>query len=168
MEIPDEWLDVVDPNDNVIGKASRKEVHEKSLLHRAVHIMVFNGEGKLFLQKRSPAKDENPGLWDTSAAGHVGAGESYLTTAHRELEEELGIKAELEFFLKLTASRDTANEHLEIFICAAKHKILINKSEISEGQYWSLDEIRKAINRFPGNFTSSFKLIFENYLRKKE
>lgn len=167
MEIPDEWLDVVDQNDNVIGKASRKEVHEKSLLHRAVHIMAFNDAGKLFLQKRSPAKDENPGLWDTSAAGHVGAGESYLTTAHRELEEELGIKADLEFLFRFSACSETANEHLQVFICVAKNKIIINKSEISEGHYWSLEEVRGAINSVPDEFTGSFKLIFDKYLIKK-
>ena len=87
-----EMYDVVDSLDRVIGTATRREIHQKGLLHRSVHILVFNSKGELYLQKRSLNKDENPGYWDTSAAGHVNAGEDYMTSAHRELEEELGIR----------------------------------------------------------------------------
>ena len=61
-------------------------------MHRAVHILVFNQRGELFLQKRSMSKDNDPGMWDSSAAGHVDSGESYLDCATREIEEELGVE----------------------------------------------------------------------------
>src|SRR5699024_11690013 len=48
----------------------------------------------LLLQKRSLRKDSNPGCYDISSAGHVAAGDAYLPAALRELEEELGIRAE--------------------------------------------------------------------------
>ena len=69
MNERDEIFDVVDAENNIIGKASRHEVHSKSLMHRSVHILVFSPQGNLFLQKRSMNKDESPGLWDISAAG---------------------------------------------------------------------------------------------------
>ena len=61
---PDEIFDVVNERDEVIGRATRSEVHERGLLHRAVHIFVFNSRGELFIQKRSMSKDRNAGKYD--------------------------------------------------------------------------------------------------------
>ena len=85
----EELLSVVDEHDRVVGYRERGEVHRLGLRHRAVHVMVFNRRGEVFLQKRSLNKDEFPGLWDSSAAGHLAPGEGYAECALRELEEEL-------------------------------------------------------------------------------
>lgn len=87
----DEIFDVVDKNDNETGKARRAEVHARSLYHRAVHVFVWNKHGEIFLQKRSRLKDKHPGVWDSSASGHLDSGEDYDACALRELAEELGI-----------------------------------------------------------------------------
>ena len=107
MDEGSEIFDIVDHNDVVVGQATRREVHKNSWLHRSVHILVFNSRNDLFLQKRALTKDENPGYWDSSASGHVGSGEDYLTSAHRELKEELGISGSLKPFLKFPASQQT-------------------------------------------------------------
>ena len=86
-----ELLAIVDEDDEVVGSKTRREIHQAGLRHRAVHILVFNTQGHVCLQKRSMTKDVNPGAWDTSSAGHVDFGETYETAAKRELEEELGI-----------------------------------------------------------------------------
>ena len=79
-------------------------IHQKQLIHRSIHILVFNSNKQIFLQKRSNTKDENPGIWDTSSAGHVDAGETYDECAERELWEELRIKESLKsFFLDKTS-----------------------------------------------------------------
>ena len=70
MKISQELLDVVDENDLIIGVKTRGEIHARGLMHRATHILVFNRQGDLFIQKRSMNKDNDPGLWDSSAAGH--------------------------------------------------------------------------------------------------
>src|SRR6187549_1903564 len=87
----DELFVIVDENDQPVGTMPRREVHRLKQRHRAVHLLVVNREGKIFLHKRSMKKDLFPGVWDSSAAGHVGAGEDYDSTAVRELHEELGI-----------------------------------------------------------------------------
>ncbi|KAB2645097.1 MAG: NUDIX domain-containing protein, partial [Verrucomicrobia bacterium] len=79
MALKEEWFDVVDESDRVISKALRKDVHAKRLLHRAIHVFVFNKAGEIFLQKRSLLKDMCPGLWDSSCSGHVDSGEDYDT-----------------------------------------------------------------------------------------
>lgn len=166
MNESDEVYDIVDADDKVVGRASRAEIHAKGLLHRSVHIMVFNPRGDLFLQKRAPAKDENPGLWDTSSAGHVDSGEDYAAAAHRELREELGIAGDLHPLMTFRACRETCWEHVAVFSCTTSKTITINPLEISEGRYWTLGEIQGLLSRDPGQFTSSFKLIFFNYLKE--
>lgn len=91
---PDEIFDVVDGRDVVVGREFRREIHRRGLLHRAIHIFWLRGDGQLCLQRRSYAKDNCPGLLSSSCAGHVDAGEDYLTAAVRELGEELGIRVD--------------------------------------------------------------------------
>ena len=88
----DELFDVVDEHDRVLRQAPRREVHAQGWLHRAVHVLVFNRAGEVFLQKRSMRKDKSPGLWDSSCSGHLDAGEDYDQAAWRELQEEIGLK----------------------------------------------------------------------------
>ena len=88
---PEELFDVVDAQDRVVGQAPRREVHAKQLRHRAVHVLVFDEKGAVFLQKRSMGKDSCPGTWDSSCSGHLDAGEDYDAAAVRELREEIGL-----------------------------------------------------------------------------
>ena len=88
-----EVFDVCDERDEIIGQKTRQEVHRLGLRHRAVHVLVFNARGEMFLQKRSMQKDCFPGKWDSSASGHLDCGEDYDACAVRELREELGFEA---------------------------------------------------------------------------
>ncbi len=87
----DELFDVVDDADIVIGQAARSVVHEQELWHRGVHILLFDGRGRLLIQKRSAERKQYASLWDCSISEHVQSGESYLEAAGRGLEEELGV-----------------------------------------------------------------------------
>jgi isopentenyl-diphosphate delta-isomerase len=90
-------LVVVDDEDRMLGHVPRAECHaDATLRHRSIHVVV-ECEGGLLLQRRGFAKDMAAGLWDSACSGHVQPGESYLDAAVRELEEELGIRAEPEF-----------------------------------------------------------------------
>src|ERR1700688_3397594 len=87
----EEIFDVVNEQDRVIGQRPRSEVHRLGLMHRAVHVLVFNARGEVFLQKRSMTKDREPGKWDSSTSGHLDSGEDYDAGAVRELREEIGL-----------------------------------------------------------------------------
>ena len=107
-----EQFPVVDENDEVQGYATRSAVHGNNLRHRAVHILIFNQFGDMYLQQRSRFKDRHPLKWDSSAAGHMTAGENYDETARRELKEELGVDIPLERIFRLTASSRTGHEFI--------------------------------------------------------
>jgi isopentenyldiphosphate isomerase len=88
----EELLEAFDEDGNLIGLFPRRECHRnKALAHKAVHILVFNEEGSMILQKRSAKKDLYPLMWDTSVGGHLEPKETYLEAALRECGEELGI-----------------------------------------------------------------------------
>ena len=79
---PQEICDIYNEAGEPIGRATRGEAHQNpSLVHRAVHVLVFNRGGQLLLQKRVQAKDIEPGKWDTSVGGHLDPGEDWITTA---------------------------------------------------------------------------------------
>ncbi|MFZ2310883.1 MAG: NUDIX domain-containing protein, partial [Patescibacteria group bacterium] len=88
-------LDICDSDGNLTGeKKTKKEAHDLGLWHRSVHVWIVNSKNEVLIQKRSPFMDNHPNMWDISAAGHVSAGEDYITSALRETEEELGLKIE--------------------------------------------------------------------------
>jgi len=151
-----EKFDVVDENDNVIGTRLRSEVHDNHLLHRAVHILVFNREGELLLQKRSAWKDREPSKWDSSAAGHLEPGESYADGAARETEEELGIGCELTPIGKIRACSNTGQEFVEVFTARHEGPFTLPPSEIEDAAFFPIPVIRDWLAARPQDFAPGF------------
>jgi len=80
----EEYLEVVDKDGLIISIAPRSIIHgNPSMLHRVVHILVFNSKGEILLQKRATHKDVAPGKWDTSVGGHIMPGEDIVNAAKR-------------------------------------------------------------------------------------
>jgi isopentenyldiphosphate isomerase len=158
----EEWFDVVDRRDAVVGRATRREVHERGLRHRAVHVLVFNRSGALFLQKRSRQKDVAPGAWDSSASGHANAGEEYDACAVRELREEIGLKVPppLRRWLRLPACPDTGQEFVWVYRLEADGPFVLDPREIAEGAWFAPAEIARRICERPAGFSNSFVLIW--------
>lgn len=86
-----EQVDIVDEQDRVVGLASRARMRAENLWHRTVAVLCVNSAGHVYLHQRSHDKDLFPGAFDAFVSGCVRAGDSYLDSARRELEEELGI-----------------------------------------------------------------------------
>ena len=151
-----EMFDVVDEGDNVIATRPRSEVHEKNLLHRAVHILVFNRQGELLLQKRSAWKDREPSKWDSSAAGHLEPGETYEAGAVRETCEELGIRPKLTPLGKIRACSNTGQEFVEVFTAEHEGPLVLPPSEIEDALFLPLEEIGTWLTARPQDFAPGF------------
>lgn len=155
-----ENLEVFDRRNRLIGQASRGSLHRYGLRHRAVHILVFDLEGRLFLQFRAGQKDQYPRHWDTSAAGHVSPCESYPAAAARELAEELGIQADLSWVLGVAAGADTGWEHIGLFCCQTALEPRLDPGEIETGRFFSATELEKLLSDPAMAVTPAFRLLY--------
>ncbi len=152
----EEIFDVVDDRDEVVGQATRAEVHAGKLKHRAVHLFVLNRRGEVFLQKRSRLKDTAPGRWDSSAAGHLDAGEAYATCAERELGEELGVEAAVEEVGRIAPCEGTGWEFVRLYRAEHRGPFRWPASEIETGEFFSEEVIDKWVAGRPGDFATGF------------
>jgi isopentenyldiphosphate isomerase len=159
----EEIFDVVNARDEVIGEERRSEVHRLGLRHRAAHILVFDARGRLFLQKRSATKDRHPGVWDSSASGHVDRGESYEACATRELKEELGLTltGTMERLFKLEAGPDTGQEFVWVYRCRGEGPFVLPPAEIECGDWFEPDTITRWIKERPAEFAPTFPVIWQ-------
>ncbi|MEP7071115.1 MAG: 16S rRNA (adenine(1518)-N(6)/adenine(1519)-N(6))-dimethyltransferase RsmA [Verrucomicrobiota bacterium] len=151
-----EMFPLVDENDVEVAAAPRREVHENNLRHRAVHLLIFNKKGELLLQKRSAGKDRHPLVWDSSAAGHVNAGEEYESAATRELEEELGITTPLTPIGKLGASEATGQEFINVYRGTHEGPFHFPLEEISAVEFFPISLIERWTTAKPEEFAPGF------------
>lgn len=158
-------LDIVDERerDRVVGRAPRDEVHERLMLHRAVHVVLRDGRGLLLLQKRATAKRLYPGLWTSSASGHVDAGETVGEAAVRELREELGISsadlAHVGSFL-FEATDVGEREWTHVFTGLAPEATLrLDPAEVAEARWFGADEVAALVRDRPEDVTPNLGMV---------
>lgn len=158
----EEVFDVVNELDEVIDRKPRSEVHRLGLKHRATHVVVFNSKGEIFLQKRSMKKDRQPGVWDSSASGHVDSGENYDAGAVRELQEEIGLSLVQapERLFKLDACEETDQEFVWVYRCASEGPFDLNADEIEQGGWFSPAEVTRWMTERPQDFASALLFIW--------
>ena len=88
-----ELIDVLNQDGSPAGTTKPKpDVHRDGDWHRSVHIWIITSGGRFLVQRRALTKENHPGQWDVSCAGHIAAGETAIDSAIREAREELGIE----------------------------------------------------------------------------
>jgi isopentenyldiphosphate isomerase len=159
-----EWVDIVDEQNRVIDRALRSDCHgNPSLIHRAVHVMIFNSAGALLLQLRGRNKKIQPGKWDTSVGGHLASGETYEDGAKREIEEEMGIREHaLTHMYDYIWRSEIETEYVRTFHMIHDGAFFIQVDEIEEARFWSREEIEAGPGK--GVFTPNFEEEWRRYL----
>lgn len=159
----EDWVPLVDEKGKLIGKATRKEVHRgPGKLHPVVHLHLINSKGEIYLQKRSMQKDTFPGRWDTSVGGHVDLGETIEQALLRETSEELNISGIRP--VPLTQYKWESKIESELvfsFTALYNANPVINKKELDDGRFWTIQEIRKNLGKgiFTPNFENEFPML---------
>ncbi|KAL1205596.1 Nudix hydrolase 3 [Cardamine amara subsp. amara] len=154
----EEHFDVLTKSGEKTGVSKpRGEIHRDGDYHRAVHVWIFvESTQQLLLQLRSDNKDSWPGQWDISSAGHISAGDPSIISAHRELEEELGVKLPKEAFEKIFVflqecvindGKFINNEFNDVYLVTILHPIpleafTLQKEEVSAVKYIPYEEYR--------------------------
>jgi isopentenyldiphosphate isomerase len=161
---PEERLEIVNYKGEVTGYASRSEIHgNPSMMHRVVHVLVFNSRGEILLQKRSQNKDVAPGKWDTSVGGHVAIGEDLVSSSRREMYEELGVEYhEPEYLYSYTHSNIYETELVTTYRCFIEENFSFDREEIDEIRFWKFDEVRGVMGK--GILSDNFEHEFITYL----
>ena len=158
----DEILDVVDEKDRVVGRAGRNEIHARKLPHRSTHLLIFNSKEEVFIQKRSVTKDEFPGKWGSSVSGHVDSGEGYDECIIREAKEEVGLDLHRvpERIFKIDPCEENSHEFSWVYRFVCEGPFQLNEEEISDGRWFSLDEVEALLRGDPESFAPPFTLIW--------
>ena len=161
-------FDVVDLDDKVVSQAPRAVVHREKLLHRAVHVFVFNEAGQLYLQRRSMTKDTAPGKWMSSSSGHLDTGEDYDEAAYRELIEEIGLSdpADMKRIFKEAPCKETGYEFVWIYTCKSEGPFILDPIEVIEGRWIDLEDLKNWLSEHPRDFAWSFSYLWSKYLAR--
>jgi isopentenyl-diphosphate delta-isomerase type 1 len=161
-------FDIVNDQDQVIGSAPRSEVHAKGFKHRATHMLIYNANGELLIQLRSPNKDRHPNTWDSSAAGHVDSGENYEIAANRELREELGISVpRLNEIGYLKACAETGQEFVKVYEATHEGPFQAQVEEIAELRWITIPELEKWMREKPADFSPSMPYLWRKLKNTK-
>jgi isopentenyldiphosphate isomerase len=161
----DEWIDIVDERDEVTGRATRREMRSRNLLHRNIAVLCLNSAGHVYVQRRSESKDLFPGMYDTFVGGVVTAGESYDACAVRELAEELGVRGpQPERLFMFRYDGPETRSHTSVYRVLWDGPIVHQASEVAWGGFLALEEI--VVNSRTWRFVPDNWLGFQHYLQR--
>jgi len=154
-----EYLDIVDENDNVVGKDTKDNKFAKELISRNIACFVSNDKGQILIVKRSPNKKSFPNRYDLAACGNVKSGETYEEAAKREIKEELGVDCPIKALKKLFNRFEENGKKLRYFTTIFQGKwnggVKLNE-ELTELKKMSIAEVEKKIKENGDLFTPGF------------
>jgi isopentenyl-diphosphate delta-isomerase len=168
-----EFITLVDENDQIIGKEEKLTVHKKGLLHRAFSIFVFSPDySKLLIQQRHPEKYHSGGLWANTTCGHPRYGEDLNAAVHRRLQEEMGFDTELRelfvFHYEVKFDNDLIENEIDhVFIGTYNGPVYPNPTEVINYKWADLKFLDKDLQENPDKYAYWFKIAYpkvRNYM----
>ncbi len=160
-----EIVDILDPNGNVIGSATREEAERDNLPTQNALVFLFNSLGRVWTQLRPKVKKQYGGLWDISVCEGVSAGESADAAASRGVKEETGLEnIKLHFVDKFinTFPGESGEERRRLsclYIGFTDQIPIADKIEVDDFQDWAPADLRAHAVNHPHIYVPS--LVFE-------
>ena len=168
MSEVNEFVVLVDEQDNVLGTMEKMEAHEKGCLHRAISILLFDQNQRMLLQQRASSKYHWPNIWSNAVCSHPRQNETYEAAAHRRLPEELGIKADLDwqfsFIYKATDEATALHEHEldHVFFGQIEEAPSnVNPKEVGAVKWMKRRDLENDVASNPDQYSFWFKIILQ-------
>jgi isopentenyl-diphosphate delta-isomerase len=164
----EEYVILVNENNEQIGLMPKLEAHEKAVLHRAFSVFIFNDKNELMLQQRALTKYHSPGLWTNTCCSHQRDGESNIQAGKRRLMEEMGFVVDLQesisFIYKAPFDNGlTEHEYDHVLIGRYNESPHINIGEVADWKWMPLKAVKKDMEVQSELYTVWFKIIFEKF-----
>jgi len=164
-------LILVDEEDNEIGLMEKLSVHQSGALHRAFSVFIFNSKGELLLQQRADDKYHSAGLWTNTCCSHPVNGEEIKSTIQKRLKEEMGIECETAFQFRFIYKSEVGNGLTEheldhVYFGKSDELPVPNILEAKDWKYISLDNLQKAIQQNPKDYTTWLKICLPEVIKK--
>jgi len=161
-----EYVILVDEFDHSLGTMEKMKAHVEGELHRAFSVFIFNGKNELMLQQRALSKYHSPGLWTNTCCSHPREGEETIEAAHRRMQEEMGFDCDFEEVFSFIYHADVGQGLIEhefdhVFIGKSEEAPVINREEVNDWTWKTMDVIRQEIASDPGMYTEWFKIAFD-------
>jgi isopentenyl-diphosphate delta-isomerase len=169
----EEYVILVDEQDQALGLMEKMEAHEKGVLHRAFSVFVFNDKGELMLQQRALDKYHSGGLWTNTCCSHPRDGESVEDAAHRRLQEEMGFDCNLEkkfhFIYKRELDKGLTEHELDhVFFGVYNDAPNINTDEVASYKFVDMRTLKIDMQNNPHLYTEWFKICFDEVVKNTE
>ena len=138
----DEFVILVDENDNPIGTEEKVKCHlPNGKLHRAFTALLFDKNGRLVLTRRAKGKMLWPEDWDGTFASHPRESETYVSSGERRMPEELGIEGKLDYLHKFEYHVPYKDVGSENEVCGTLIGVIDEDTELKEIE-GEIDEIK--------------------------
>ena len=164
----EEYVILVNENNDELGVMPKMEAHEKAVLHRAFSVFVFNSKKELMLQQRAAHKYHSPLLWTNTCCSHQKLGETNVEAGKRRLQEEMGFVTELKdtvsFVYKAPFDNGLTEHELDhVLVGEYEGEPNINKDEVEHWKWMPIEKVKLDIENNPAEYTEWFKIIFEKF-----
>ena len=165
----EEFVVLIDRDDNPVGLMEKQQAHHAGLLHRAFSVFIFNSKNELMIHQRAAEKYHSPKLWTNTCSSHPRENETYEQAAHRRLIEEMGFDCEIQekfhFIYKAELEEGLFEHELDrVFTGFYEGEVNFNPEEVMDYKWIGMDELKKDIDFNPDKYTAWFKIIFKEYL----
>jgi isopentenyl-diphosphate delta-isomerase len=167
-----EWLVLVDDNDQELGLDTRENCHKgNGRRHRAFVIFLYDGEGRMLLQRRSMKKKLWHGYWDVSVTSHVYKGETYEQAGVRRSMQELNTKVSrldrvLDYTYWAQFGDYCENEFCVLLTGSLEGSVDPNPDEIMETKFVTMKALGEDMAKNPESYTPWFKIAYQRYTDK--
>ena len=154
----EQYVILVDEENNEIGTEEKIKAHKEGKLHRAFSIFIFNSKGELLLQQRQKSKYHSGGLWSNTVCSHPRPGETYEVATKRRLMEEMGFECEMKklfCFIYNTGFQNglIENEYDCVFAGKFDGTPEMNEEEVMDFKWMDVGELREDIEKNPDNYS---------------